>query len=418
MAKDPAKASVSQVPSVSRGRQHRVIQALAGRDFRLLLVGTFLTQGGHWSYQIGQGWLVYELTGSPLQLGLVSMFMGLGMFCVGPVAGGLADRFDRTKLMSASQGLILFVALGATILVMLDAIAVWHIYLIALLVGSSFAINGPTRNSLVYDLVGEEALPNAIGVYSAVTNSMRIVGPSIGGFMLGVVGVEGTYMVQAAAYLAAMVTALMMRPAPRPPVTERRPLFQAIGDGLAYARQDKTIMVILASTVVGAFFGMAYVQLMPAFAGEVLSLSGSQFGYLMVSLGVGGVLGSLVAAGIDLPRRGLILLLSIMAAGALQIIFASIGNVGVTVVALVGLGAAGALMFTLGNILIQTNVQDEYRGRVSSLYFMTFSLYPLGVLVGGAIAEGLGLQPAMILMGGLVAGLVGVIAIFSPVRRL
>ena len=181
-------------------------------------------------------------------------------------------------------------------------------------------------------------------------------------------------------------------------------------------RRDRTILLLLTTTVVSAFFGMAYMQLMPAYAGDVLGLSGSGFGFLMIFLGIGGVIGSLAVAATDPPKKGRILLAAVLVTGALQIVLGAFASLPVAIVMLMGLGAAGAFNLAMGNTLIQTNLEDQYRGRVMSLYFMSFGLQPLGALLGGGLAEFLGLEAAMVIMGCSVLILTGSLVVFSRVR--
>jgi len=230
------------------------------------------------------------------------------------------------------------------------------------------------------------------------------------------VGVEGVFFFQAAAYVAAAVTVAFMRVVPKSSGGDKPPFFQTIFDGVAYVRRDRTIFQLLATAVVAAFFGMAYMQLMPAYAGDVLDLSGSGFGFLMIFLGVGGVIGSLAVAGTDPARKGRVLLASVLATGALQIVLGGFASLPVAIVMLMGLGAAGAFNLAMGNTLIQTNLEDQYRGRVMSLYFMSFGLQPLGALLGGGLAEVLGLGTALVILGCIVLILAGNLAIFSRVR--
>ncbi|MEE9286417.1 MAG: MFS transporter [Dehalococcoidia bacterium] len=406
----------------ARAPRTHIYAALAHRDFRLLLAGNVATQLGQWTQQVGKGWLVYTLTQSTLQLGLVSFFMGLGMLLGAPVGGALADRFNRRKVILASQTALVIIALFLAFLVLTDAIRIWHIYILALLSGGGFATNGPSRQSLVHDLVGKRDLPNAIALNTVSMNSMRIIGPSIGGIMIGTVGIEGTFFVQAGGYVVAMILVLMMRTTPPPSDAIHDPMLQSMAAGARYARRDRTIALLLTIGFVSGFLGMAYMQLLPAYVGDVLKQDkGSVLGYLMTAGGIGGLLGALGVTLLGNFRwKGRLLVAAVATTGLLQLLLGGFSTLMVAIPVLAGLGAAGAITLTMTNTLLQTNVDDQYRGRVMSLYFMlSFSLAPLGVLFGGAIAESVGLQPTIMVLGALVIAAMAWIVISSPrIRRL
>ena len=359
----------STVPgSLVSGRRGQVFSSLGHRDFRFLITGTFLTQVGQWTQQIGQGWLVFQITGSTLQLGIVALFMGGAMLFFAPIGGALADRFNRTRLMFMSQSVIMSAALVLAFLVVTDVVELWHIYVGAFITGGSFAVNGPARHSLVFDIVGGRDLQNAIALNSLAMNSMRVVGPSIGGVMLSTIGVEGTFFFQAACYVGGMVTALMLRTRPKQTESQRPPFFHSLVAGIRYARTNRTILLLLTTTTVSALFGMAYIQLMPAYAGDVLELGGGGFGYLMMASGVGGVMGAaaIVFMG-EFQQKGRALLSAVALTGVLVLVLGAWPILGIVIVALIGLGIGSSLNFALGNTLMQLNVDDEYRGRAQGL---------------------------------------------------
>ena len=410
---ETSRAALPRRPQPPR-RRGQVFSSFAHRDFRYLLTGTFLTQVGQWTQQIGQGWLVFELTESTFQLGVVVLFLGGAMLIFAPIGGALADRYDRTRLMFISQGFLMSAGLLLAILVVTDLIVLWHIYLASFMTGASFAVNGPARQSLVYDIVGERDLANAVALNSLAMSSMRVVGPSIGGAMLGTVGVEGTFFFQPGCYVGGMILALMLRIRPKGSM-HRPPFLRSLADGVRYARANRTILLLLVTSTVSALFGMAYIHLMPAYAGDVLDLGGSGFGYLMMAQGVGGMIGAgaIVYAG-DLPGKGRVFMLAIALMGGLLLVLAGVPVIPIAVLSLVGLGVGSTLVFSLGNTLIQLNVDDEYRGRIMSLYFMTFGLQPLGVVVFGGLAELLDLRISFALLGAIVLSAVAAIAVFSP----
>ena len=400
----------------------RIYAALAHRDFRLLMAGNVATQLGQWTQQVGKGWLVYTLTESTLQLGLVSFFMGVGMFMGAPVGGALADRFNRRRVILVSQVGLMVIALILAFLVLSDTVKIWHLYLGALASGTCFATNGPSRQSLVHDLVGKRDLPNAIALNTVSMNSMRVIGPAIGGVLVGTVGIEGTFFVQAAGYVVAMIMVLMMRTPPQPRIDDHRPMLQSMVEGARYARRDNTIALLLLIGFVSGFLGMAYMQLLPAYVGNVLNQDkGSVLAYLMAAGGAGGLVGALIVTFLGEFRwKGRLLVAAVTTTGLLLLLLGGTSSFAFAIPVLAALGAAGAITLTLTNTLLQVNVADQFRGRVMSLYFMlSFSLQPLGVLVSGAVAESVDLQPTIMALGAtLVVAMLLIVISSARIRRL
>ncbi len=427
MARQELATAPAQAPARAQPRRGRMLAALAYRDYRLLVTGNLFTQLGQWTQMVGMGWLVYQLTGSELQLTLPPFFTGVGMFLGAPIGGALADRFDRRKTIIVSQGALMAVALALAMMVATDHVKIWYTYITAFLSGAFFATNGPSRQSLVHDIVGKQDLANAIALNTVVMNSMRVIGPALGGLLLGTAGIEGTFFLQAGTYVAGMGMALAMHPAAAPEARHRDPFFKSMLEGARYARRDRTLSRLLVVAFVGGLLGASYMPLMPAYVGDVLAFpgKGSMLGWLMMTGGVGGLVGALtVAAAGDIRWKGKLLFASVTATGALQAVLGAVGFLDrgalwPAIPVLMGLGTTSAITLTMNNILIQTNVEDQYRGRLLSLYFLSFSLQPIGTLIGGAVAEVIGLQEALILLGCIVAAAMTFLAFTSPtVRRL
>ena len=300
--------------------------ALRHADFRFLLMGNLFTQMGQWSQQLGKGWLVYnDLGGSAFQLGVVAFAQGAGMFFMSPVGGALADRLNRRHLMLFSQVSLALVALALALIVMTDVVKIWHVYILAFLSGSFFALNNPARMSAIHDIVGRQDLPSAVSINAVVMNSMRVIGPAAGGALLIAIGTEGTFFLQSAGYVGGVISVLLMR---------RRfsagragaPFFQSIADGVRYARGDRTIRALLTVSFLAALLGMSMTQLMAAFAKDVLGQEEGGFSALFITLGVGGLAGALmlVVKG-DIRNKGLVYFSAAIGTG---LFIAAMGAVG------------------------------------------------------------------------------------------
>ena len=374
--------------------------ALRHADFRFLLTGNMFTQMGQWSQQLGKGWLVYnDLDGTAFQLGVVAFAQGAGMFFMSPVGGALADRLNRKRLMLFSQVSLALVALVLALIVMTEVVVIWHVYVLAFLSGSFFALNNPARMSAIHDIVGRQDLPSAVSLNAVVMNSMRVIGPSLGGVLLVAVGTEGTFFLQSAGYVGGVISVLLMRRRFTAGGT-RAPFFESIADGVRYARSDRTIRALLTVSFLAALLGMSMTQLMAAFAKDVLGQEEGGFSALFITLGVGGLVGALllVMKG-DIRNKGLVYFCAAIGTGLFIAAMGAAGNLVFSFAAMVVLGATSASTLALGNTLVQTNVADEFRGRAMSLYFLSFSLSPLGAMAAGALGDWTNLRIAFVVVG-------------------
>ncbi len=390
------------------------------RDFRLLLIGTFGTQFGQWTQQIGRGLLTWNLTKSEFQLGLVSLAMGLAMFLAAPIGGVLSDRFDRRKVIMVSQACLMANAMATALLVALDAITLSELYVLSFTNGALFAMNGPSRQAIIFEIVGKRDLANAIALNSVVMNSMRVIGPAVGGAMVATVGIEGTFFIQAGGYVISLGSVVFMRYSSVGRKKETGSFMGNLVDGLRYIRRTEIVGALLVISVIGSLMGMSFLPLMPAYVDHVLHLSDSAFGYLMACVGAGAMFGSIfVAATGGTSGKGVLLLGVVIGTGALLLALGGLPFVAVVALALAGLGLCNAITLAMCNTLLQMNLQDEYRGRVMSIYFLTFGLSSFGSLALGSVAEAIGLRISLVGLGALVLALILLVSVRSPkVRQL
>lgn len=395
-----------------------MFRALAHRDFRYLQAGTQATQLGNWVQGIGRGWLVYELTQSPFQLGLVTFFAGIAALATTPIGGTLVDRVDRRRLMTLSQAALALIALVLALLIVVDRVEIWHVYVAAFLSGGLSSINQPARQAMVYDLVGREDLPNAIALNSITMNAARVVGPSLGGLLLATSGVEAAFFFQAASLAVALWATLVMREGGRAdPSAQRSAFFEAMVTGFRYAVKDRTMAVLLAMAMVAAVLGWPYIAMMPAYAAEVLHMGSGGYGLVMAAVGIGAVVGAvLVAAATDIRWKGKLLLLSMAVNGAALMALGLPPFLALTMLILVAIGLSSAVQMAMNQTLIQLHVEDEYRGRMSAIYFLGFGLQPVGALPAGAIGERWGVQAGLFALGAALTLFIVVMALAN--RRL
>lgn len=381
-------------PSAEQGRD--TFASLALPQFRYLLAGTATSQVANWMEEVARGWLVLELTGSAFQLGLMGFIRGMSQLIFSPVAGVLVDRLDRRRLAAITQVVPATVALLIGVLVASGQIEMWQLYVLTCVSGITAAINLPARQVLVYDVVGEGYLTNAIALNAVTANVSRIIAPAVGGLFIGVIGIASSYYAQTAFFLLATGATLLLRPmAHVEPV--RTPVIQGIKDGIAYVRRDRTVGRLVLLNCIPNLLIYPYVAMMPLFAKNVLDVGSLGYGVLLTAVGFGSIPGGLFVAGMThSPHKGRtmiaasMLYMGMVAAFGLSTVFP------VSFAILVVAGIGWSMMVTLNQTLLQTHVEDIYRGRVLALYTMANGLMPFGTLAMGTTAAHFGVQGAVV----------------------
>lgn len=405
-AVDPPLAAVELQPSTARG-------VFANREFRYLTGGTLFAQLGQWVQNLGQGWLVYQLTNSALQLSLVAVCGGAGMFLIGPIGGAASDRLDRRKLMIASQLAVTGIAVILAVLVYTGWIRVWHIYATAFLSSAAFSFNNPVRMAVLNDVVERRNLPKAIALNSILSNGTRVVGPSLGGALIAAIGVEGTYAAQAGLTLGAVGMTYALQGNWKPHVVDRAGYWDSVMAGFRYIRSDSTLFILIMLSAATAILGWPWQQLMPAYAREALGANEREFGILMSTIGVGAILGGILMVALNVGQSGRLLVGAIVAVGMLLMALGLTHVFALSIVWLLLLGLCGNATLALTQTLMQLRVSDEYRGRVMALWFVLFGLQPIGALPAGAIADTWGIGWGIFATGALLVAIMAVAIKFS-----
>ena len=364
-------------------------------QFRLLLAGTVLSQIAGWMEEVARGWLVLQLTDSAFQLGLIGFIRGITQLILSPVAGVLADRLDRRRLAAMTQILPAGVAILVGALVATDAIEMWQLYILTSVSGAAQAANIPTRAVLVYDVVGEQHLTNAIALNSVAANIARIAAPAVGGAFIGLTGIASTYYAQAAFMGLATVTTLMLHPITHAePV--RTPVIEGLRQGISYVRRDATVGRLVLLNIIPNMLIYPYVAMMPVFAKNVLGAGAGGFGILLTGVGFGSIPGGLLVAGMTQSRgKGRTMGAAALLYMGMVFLFALSTMFVLSFAILVVAGVGWSMMVTLNQTLLQINVEDEFRGRVLSLYSMAGGFTPFGSLAMGTSADAFGVQGAV-----------------------
>lgn len=382
----------------------RTFAALRYRNYRLWFAGQLVSLIGTWMQSTAQGFLVFELTHSPVYLGYVGFAAGIPSWLFLLYGGVMADRIPKRALLLATQTSMMAPAFVLAALTYSGLVQPWHIVLLAFCLGVPNAFDAPARQAFVLEMVDRESLGNAIALNSIVFNSATAVGPAVAGIAYTLLGPAWCFAINGASFLAVIAALLAMRPNP---VAVRPRTTSALADlkeGLGYVLNHPNIRTLLALVSVTSLFGLAFWTLTPAWAVTVLGGDARTNGLLLSARGVGSVLGGLLIASLGaVTRRGKILTLGSFAFPALVLLFAAVRWVPLSLLVMVGVGWGFMILVNTANVLIQTLVRDELRGRVMSLYALTFlGFMPLGALIAGAVAEVAG-APTAVGAGALVS---------------
>jgi MFS family permease len=381
------------------------------RNFQLFFSGQLISLIGTWMQNVAQAWLVYRLTGSSLLLGSVTFAGQFPVFLTSPLGGIVADRYNRQRVVIATQTASMIFAFVFAGLTLSHRITVPEIFVLAILRGIVNAFDIPGRQAFLVEMVGKEDLINAIALNSSMFNGARIIGPAIAGIVVAKIGEGWCFFSDAVSYIAVIVGLMMMRVAPRQIKPMGSPIEHVI-EGFRFVRETAPIRALLLLLGLVSLVAMPYTVLMPVFADRILHGGPRALGILMGATGLGAMLGALTLA-TRTGVRGLGRWVTLSCAGfAISLIAFSLSrSFWVSAALLVPVGFCMMLQMSASNTLIQAMVPDELRGRVMSVYSMMFmGMAPWGALMGGAIADRLGAPIAI--SGGAVAALGGA-AIFG-----
>jgi MFS family permease len=387
-------------------------RALRHRNFRLFLGGQIVSLIGTWMQQVALGWLVYRLTRSAFLLGLVGFAGQIPSLFVSPFAGVWADRWNRHRMIVATQALSMLQALVLAGLVLSGVVRVWHVLALSLFLGLVNAFDVPARQSFLVEMVGgRHDLANAIALNSSTFNAARLVGPAVAGAMIAAWGEGVVFLVNGVSYVAVIAALLAMRVPPRPPPAGApAPAWHDLVEGVAYVSRSGPIRALLLLVSLVSLAGASYTVLMPVFAVDVLHGDAHTLGFLMGSIGVGALCGALLLAARRTVRGlGRYIVAAVGAFGASLAAFSFSRSLPLSLL-LVGLAGFGLMVqMAASNTILQTIVDDDKRGRVMSFYAAAFmGTMPLGSLLAGGLAGVIG-APRTLQLGGA-ACLLGALA--------
>jgi MFS family permease len=402
------------------GRWPAAFTSLRYPNYRRWFVGQSLSLMGTWMQSVAQGWLVYDLTGSELALGMIT-FAGSfpSLFLMLP-AGAIADRIPKRRLLLMTQSFMMLLALVLALLTATKTLQVWHIAVLALGLGVCNSFDAPARQALAVELVEDRRdLQNAIALNSMMFNMARVVGPALGGLALAALGAAWCFGLNSLSFLAVLIALVGMRLPNTVGAARSERLMTQIGDGLRYVWGNMTVRTVIALIAVSSLFALSYAVLMPAYAADVLHVGEAGLGMLNAAVGAGALVGALALAVLSRSsRQALQLTIGSLIFPMALICFALSRSFPLS---LVSLGVAGFGFVTqnaTGNTLVQSIVPDALRGRVMAVYsLMFFGTTPFGSLLAGVMAQAFGPTVAVLFGSGVTLAFALLVIIRVPSLR-
>ena len=370
----------------------QTFSALRHPNYRLWFAGQLVSLVGTWMQTTAQGFLVFELTHSPAYLGYVGFAAGLPSWLFMLYGGVAADRISRRKLLIITQTAMMIMAGILAGLTFAGWVRPWHIILLAFGFGVANAFDAPTRLAFVLEMVSRDDLTNAIALNSTMFNAATAIGPAAAGITYALLGPAWCFAVNTISFIAVIIALVLMKLKPLPARSRQNSILADVKSALKYAASQTIVRTVILNLAAVSLFGMGFVTLMPAWAVNVLGGDATTNGLLQSARGIGALAGALMVAALShLNIRGKLLTIGSFAFPSLLLVFSTIRWLPLSLLALVGLGWGMMVMMNSSNALVQIQVPDNLRGRVMSIYSLTFfGLMPVGSLLAGAFASRFG----------------------------
>ncbi|OPY74899.1 MAG: Tetracycline resistance protein, class C [Syntrophorhabdus sp. PtaU1.Bin050] len=412
----------SQSNSEKQSSLKFLLRALRYRNYRLFFSGQGISLVGTWMQQIAISWLVYRLTNSPFLLGFIGFVGQVPTFLLAPVAGVFADRWNRRKLLVLTQILAMLQAFLLAFLTFTGHIVIWHLVILSIILGLVSALDIPVRQSFVIDLVEDKNdLGNAIALNSVMFNGARLVGPSIAGLLISIVGEGMCFFLNGISFLAIVIALMAMNVPERMRKSETLPFVQGLRDGYRYTFGFAPIRYIILLLGLISLMGMPYLVLMPVFARDILHGGPHTLGFLMGASGIGALIGAvLLASKKTVLGLGRLIVIASSAFGTGLIVFSASRYVPLSLCMMLLTGFGMIVHMASSNTVLQTIVDEDKRGRIMSFYAMAFmGMAPFGSLLAGGLASKIG-APYTLTISGLacVAGSLLFLTKLPLMRRL
>ena len=356
--------------------------------------------GGMQMQMLARGYLVYDITDSAALLGFVSAGMAIPMLFLAPFGGVIADRVERKRLIQGGQVIVAMFALVIGAAIFTDRIEWYHLLIVSILQGTVWTFMMPARQAIIPQIVGPERIGNAMALNAAGMSAMTLLAPAVAGGLYALAGPANVYfIISGLSLLSVALTTLVPKPTRSAPASRKRDMFRDIGAGLVYIKGNSMVLVLLIMGLATTLLASPFRMLLPVFVVDIYNRGPDSMGLLVAIMGGGSLVGSLAIAALGDWRRGMLLIIGSFVSGIALLLIASFPfyYAAAVIMVLVGLGDAGRRTINMG--LIMEVVEDQYRGRVMSVFMMNFGLMPLGVLPAGMIADALGGQMAIAILG-------------------
>jgi len=417
------EVEVSQKPVSQKAGMFR---ALSHRNFRLFWIGAFLSNIGTWMQAVAQSWLMLTLTNSAFWLGL-DAFMATAPGFVLTLAGGVfADLLDRRRLLLYTQVVAGLAALGLAIVVWTNVVDRWIVLGFSFVTGCCMAIAGPSYQAMTYDLVGREDVANAVALNSSQFQLSRVFGPVLAGFGFKYFGLAGCFLVNGLSFIAVVVALKMVRfdqsglnASSARSVKDRRALWQDLMAGIRYVRNRPRVFSLLLLSGVNSLFGAPYLTLVPIYARDIFHLGETGLAWMMAMAGTGAFCAALLLAYLgDFRRKGWSVLGGALSFGLFVTAFALSTNLTLSLIFLFGIGFSIVSSVAVTNTLLQKLVTDEMRGRVMSMFILSFiGTMPIGNIIAGTASHQFGVRYTLATGGFIIVIFVSVVAITNKRLR-
>jgi MFS family permease len=390
-------------------------RSMSVRNYRLYFAGQLISTTGTWMQSIAQAWLVLQITGSGVALGVTVALQFTPVLLVGAWGGLVADRVDKRRLLVGTQAAAGVLALLLGAVTALGVVQLWMIFVLALGLGAVNALDNPARRAFVVEMVGTEHVSNAVSLSSAMFMAARVIGPAIAGLVIAGLGVSWCFFANGVSYSAAVLAFMAMRENEFfavEPVPKRK---GQLGEGLRYAWSTPALRLVLVLTAVIGTLAFNFQVVLPLLAKETFSGGAETLGVLYAFMSIGSVIGALVSAHEAQASRRFVLGAA-LAFGAALVVAAFAPTLGVELLVLVPVGAAGIAFTAMSNGVLQTECAPEMRGRVAALFTVAFlGSTPIGGPIIGWVSQQLGPR-AGLLVGG-VATLAVTVSAIAGIRR-
>lgn len=405
IAPKPSESASGPPQGPARGVR-QTFAALKHRNYRLWFFGQMISIFGTWMQATAQGYLVYQLTGSPAYLGVVGFAGGVPSWIFTLYGGVVADRIPRRTLLLITQSVMMLLAFGLAALVATGAVVPWQIAALAFALGVANAFDAPARLAFVRELVEREDMTNAIALNATMFNMGSFAGPAVAGLAYALVGPAWCFALNGISFMGVIAALLLMRIPPQERRVDRASAWQDLREGFRYILNTPVVRTLILLVGATGLFGISFATLFPVWATDILGGDAATNGLLQSARGLGALISALTIASLGrFTFKGRLLTIGTFAFPALLIVFALVRTLPLALLVLVTTGMAVILIMNLANALVQSLVPDALRGRVMAVYSMTFfGSMPLGALWAGWLAELAGAPTAMI--SGAVAGLI------------